>query len=74
MIDGKQAKNTSQFAFRYKFTLLVFALIFGVLAFRAIELAIASPLPPSVIEQAQKVRRGVVFDSRGHELAISRDT
>lgn len=74
MIDGKQTKNVSQFALRYKFTLLVFALIFGVLAFRAIELAIASPLPPSVIEQAQKVRRGVIFDSRGHELAISRDT
>lgn len=37
MIDGKQTKHTSQFALRYKFALLVFALIFGVLAFRAIE-------------------------------------
>lgn len=74
MIDGKQSRGSSQFALRYKLVLLVLALVFGVLAFRAIELAIASPLPPSVIEQAQKVRRGVIFDSRGHELAISRDT
>jgi len=74
MIDGKQQRSQSAFALRYKVALLAFLLFFGVLAFRAIELAIASPLPKSVLEQAQKVRRGVIFDSRGHELAISRDT
>ena len=74
MIDGKQQRAQSEFALRYKIALLAFMLLFGVLAFRAIELAIASPLPKSVLEQAQKVRRGVIFDARGHELAISRDT
>ncbi|AFM14752.1 penicillin-binding transpeptidase domain-containing protein [Turneriella parva] len=74
MIDGKQQRTQSEFALRYKVALLAFLLLFGVLAFRAIELAIASPLPKSVLEQAQKVRRGVIFDARGHELAISRDT
>lgn len=74
MIDAKQNRQPSPFALRYRFTLLVFALVFGVLVFRAIELAIASPLPPSVIGDSQKVRRGVIFDARGHELAISRDT
>ncbi|MFO1525584.1 MAG: penicillin-binding transpeptidase domain-containing protein [Turneriella sp.] len=74
MIDGKQTKHTGQFTLRYKLALLVLLVVFAVLAFRAIELAIASPLPPSVIGEAQKVRRGVIFDARGHELAISRDT
>jgi cell division protein FtsI/penicillin-binding protein 2 len=74
MIDAKQSRPPSPFALRYKFTLLIFMLLFGVLVFRAIELAIASPLPPSVIGETQKVRRGGIFDARGHELAISRDT
>ncbi|MFO1480451.1 MAG: penicillin-binding transpeptidase domain-containing protein [Turneriella sp.] len=74
MIDAKQNRSASPFALRYKLALLLLVILFIVLAYRAVELAIASPLPPSVIEQAQKVRRGVVFDSRGHELAISRDT
>lgn len=74
MIDAKQNRPPSPFALRYKFTLLIFLVLFAVLAFRAVELAIASPLPPSVIGESQKVRRGVIFDARGHELAISRDT
>ena len=74
MIDAKQNRQPSPFALRYKFTLLIFMLLFAVLVFRAVELAIASPLPPSVIGDSQKVRRGVIFDARGHELAISRDT
>jgi cell division protein FtsI/penicillin-binding protein 2 len=74
MIDAKQNRLPSPFALRYKFTLFIFLILFAVLMFRAIELAIASPLPPSVIGEAQKVRRGVIFDARGHELAISRDT
>ncbi len=74
MIDGKQQRAPSEFTVRYKLALLVIFGLFLVLAFRAIELAIASPLPRSVLEQSQKVRRGVIFDARGHELAISRDT
>jgi cell division protein FtsI/penicillin-binding protein 2 len=74
MIDAKQSRPAMPFALRYKLVILLLLLIFFILAYRAVELAIASPLPPSIIEQAQKVRRGIVFDSRGHELAISRDT
>lgn len=74
MIDAKQNRAPSPFALRYKLSLVIFLVLFAVLAFRAIELAIASPLPPSVMGEATKVRRGVIFDSRGHELAISRDT
>lgn len=74
MIDARQRRHSAPFALRYKLALLTLVLLFAVLAYRAVELAIASPLPPSVIEQAQKVRRGVIFDARGHELAISRDT
>lgn len=74
MIDAKLNRHPRSFALRYKFALLIFAGLFAVLAFRAVELAIASPLPPSVIGEAQKVRRGVILDARGHELAISRDT
>jgi cell division protein FtsI/penicillin-binding protein 2 len=74
MIDAKQNRQPAPFALRYKFVLLVLFALFMTLAFRAVELAIASPLPVSVIGAAQKVRRGVIFDSRGHELAISRDT
>lgn len=74
MIDAKRKSNPTPFAFRYKIFLAVLVLLFVILAYRAVELAIASPLPPSAVGEAQKVRRGVIFDSRGHELAISRDT
>lgn len=74
MIDAKQNKGFSPFALRYKLALIVIGALFLVLTFRAIELAIASPLPPSVMGETTKVRRGGIFDVRGHELALSRDT
>jgi len=74
MIDAKQTRGTSPFAIRYKLALMGLFGVFTILAFRAIELAIFSPLPPSVMGEATKVRRGGIFDVRGHELALSRDT
>ncbi|MBV6493109.1 MAG: Stage V sporulation protein D [Turneriella sp.] len=74
MIDAKHNHSQTLFSLRYKIILVFLLFIFFIMAYRAVELALASPLPPSVIGDAPKVRRGVIFDARGHELAISRDT
>ncbi|HRP69794.1 MAG TPA: hypothetical protein PLY93_09720, partial [Turneriella sp.] len=74
MIDAKQNRSGKPFTLRYRLFLFFLFILFFILAYRAVELVVASPLPPSVMGEAQKVRRGVIFDARGHELAISRDT
>ncbi|MCX7634031.1 MAG: hypothetical protein N2Z22_11935, partial [Turneriella sp.] len=65
MIDATRARAIFPYALRYKLVLFFLVVAFCVLGYRAVELAIASPLPPSVIDQGPKIRRGVIFDSRG---------
>lgn len=59
---------------RYFTVIIILFLIFSLFTFRALELSINSPLPASVRPVPPPVRRGIIFDSRNHELAVSRDT
>ncbi len=50
------------------------AAIYVILVLRAAELFFASPLPSSVRPVPEPIRRGMILDSVGHELAITLDT
>lgn len=67
-------KNSGTGFFRFHFYIAMLLFIFAFFVYRAFELVFQSPLPAGLLSPASPVRRGIIFDSQNHELAVSRDT
>lgn len=58
---------------RYRIMYVLLGIFLLMLGFRAYELVFNSPVPGSIQSPPPPIRRGIIFDSDGHELAVSRD-
>ena len=58
----------------FLFTIVFLTLLFAIFIWRAFELVYHSPVPKEWLTNSPTVRRGTIFDSQLHELAISLDT
>ncbi|MDH5716033.1 MAG: penicillin-binding transpeptidase domain-containing protein [Spirochaetia bacterium] len=54
-----------------QFIIIIFFLLF---TFRAYKLSFYSPIPVNERDKTDTIKRGTIFDSHNHELAVSRDT
>ncbi|MCB1201518.1 MAG: penicillin-binding protein [Leptospiraceae bacterium] len=66
--------NLRRFRFRIYIVIGLLGIMFSALVYRTLVLVFKSPIPASFMNPESPVRRGLILDAQGHELAVSRDT
>lgn len=79
MVNFKPSQKTNANLYRrYRLRLFILigflSIIFSILIYRSIVLVFYSPIPASHMNPDSPIRRGLILDNQGHELAVSRDT